>query len=374
MTQSNVCRWGFLGTAAIARKNWKAVRLSGNGRVAAVASRSLDRAKAFVDQCSHETPQVEPVAAIGSYNELLENPNIDAVYIPLPTGLRKQYVIAAAEAGKHVLSEKPFAVNVADAREMIDACKMANVQLMDGVMFDHGQRIERVRHKLLDRKTLGQLRRIQTHFSFPTDDSFSKSNIRANHELEPHGCVGDLGWYCIRFTLWISGWQLPKRVSARTLRSIGSDNGNGGRVPSEFSAEMVFKDGLSASFYCSFLTANQQTATVSGSDGYLTLGDFVLPFYDGQAHWSTHRHDLEIDNCRWNFRKRSSDAASDEYASGESNSQEVNMVRQFAQRVTQEKLDTRYSEWILKTQTIVDACRQSAVADGQWVEVEGRKS
>ena len=119
------CRWGFLSAAAIARKNWKAVRLSGNGRVTAVASRSAPKAEAFINECAAEVPVLTPVEAVGSYDALLQRDDVDAVYIPLPTGLRKKWVLAAAKAGKHVLVEKPVANNLVDAQEMIDACNDA---------------------------------------------------------------------------------------------------------------------------------------------------------------------------------------------------------------------------------------------------------
>ncbi|GAA5506737.1 Gfo/Idh/MocA family oxidoreductase [Novipirellula caenicola] len=368
MTDS-ICRWGFLGAAGIARKNWKAIRLSGNGRVAAVASRSLERAQTFIDECSAETPQIEAVTAMGSYDELIQSDQIDAVYIPLPTGIRKDWVVAAAEAGKHVLCEKPVGVNTQQVRQMIDACRASGVQFMDGVMFDHSRRIEDVAATLHDEKLLGKLRRINTHFSFCSDESFEASNIRANYELEPHGCLGDLGWYCIRFILWASKLQMPTRLSARTITSIGNAQGEH-QVPGEFSAELEFPEGLSAAFYCSFLTSNQQTAIVSGEKGHLTIDDFVLPFYDSRTHWATHDHQLEIDNCRWNFKRRTSPRSNDEYASGEPVAPEVEMVRRFASYVNENSIQSHYPELTLKTQLILDACRRSAVAGGDWVDVE----
>ncbi|TWU34981.1 Gfo/Idh/MocA family protein [Novipirellula artificiosorum] len=361
-----LCRWGFLGTAAIARKNWKAIQLSGNGRVAAVASRSIDRANTFIEECSAESQQCEPVNAMGCYEDLIHSDEIDVVYVPLPTGLRKEWVIAAAEAGKHVLCEKPVAIHAQDAAEMMDACRASNVQFMDGVMFDHGTRITEICQQLRDPNTIGKLRRIQTHFSFPSDDAFEASNIRANCELEPHGCVGDLGWYCIRFTLWLTDLQMPHHVSAQTLTAIGGKNAEH-QVPGAFSAEMFFADELSAAFYCSFLSGNQQTAIVSGSNGYLSVNDFVLPFYDGQVHWGRHAHDLQVANCRWNYRQRSELHSIDEYSSGESNAQEVNMVRRMSQIAIDGEVDARYSELALKTQQIVDACRRSAIGGGEQV-------
>ena len=258
------------------------------------------RRKSFIDQCAAEVPQSESAVALGSYQELIERDDVDAVYIPLPTGLRREWVIAAAQAGKHVLCEKPAAINATDAQAMIDACTEAGVQFMDGVMFDHSKRITEICRSLETQEMIGKMRRISTHFSFPGDDSFQQSNIRTDSVLEPHGCLGDLGWYCIRFTLRASGLRTPTHVSARTITPL-SGKQSAGEVPGEFSAEMQFADGLSAAFYCSFLTGNQQTALLSGDDGYITVNDFVLPFYDAEATWTNHRHALEIDNCRWNF-------------------------------------------------------------------------
>lgn len=363
-----VCRWGFLSTAAIARKNWKAVHLSGNGRVAAVASRSVPKAQLFIDECSAEVPQSQEVAAVGSYAELIEHEDVDAIYIPLPTGLRKEWVLAAAKAGKHVLVEKPVANNLEDAEEMVKACADAGVQFMDGVMFDHSKRLAEVCEILKSQSVIGKLRRINTHFSFSGDSSFQESNIRTDSLLEPHGCLGDLGWYCIRMTLWAAGLQMPTHVSARTITALQGKDSEG-EVPGEFSAELQFPDGLSAGFYCSFLTSNQQTVLLSGTEGYLTVDDFVLPFYDAEAAWTAHEHILEIDNCRWNFRRHSDRTAVTEYASGEPNSSEVNMVRTFADCVLEKQLDARYSELTLKTQKILDACRRSDVANGAKIEL-----
>lgn len=364
----SVCRWGFLGPAAIARKAWKAIRCSGNGHVVAVASRSEARAQTFIDECTAEVPFDQPVDAIGSYQTLLEREDIDAVYVPLPTGLRKPWVIAAAKAGKHVLCEKPAAIHAADCLEMIQACDAAGVQFMDGVMFDHSARMAEVERRLGEDRAIGKIRRIQSHFSFRGDDSFQESNIRTDVGLEPHGCLGDLGWYCIRLTLRVSGMQMPVAVTARTLTALqGRDSA--GEVPGEFSAELFYEDGLTAAFYCSFLTANQQTAIVSGEDGYLEWDDFVLPLYDSRVQWREHHHALEIDNCRWNFGRRTESKAVNEYASGEPNSQEVNMVRKLAQSAITGKVDPVSCELTLKTQVILDACRRSDAHDGKRVPI-----
>src|ERR1035437_8046264 len=136
----NKLRFGILSTAGIARKNWKAIFSSGNCVVPAVASRDVKRSRQFIAECQAETPFETPPAPLGSYEELLASKNVDAVYVPLPTGLRKEWVLRAAEAGKHVVCEKPCAVNAADLQEMISACPKNRVQLMDGVMFLHSTR------------------------------------------------------------------------------------------------------------------------------------------------------------------------------------------------------------------------------------------
>lgn len=368
MSQS-VCRWGFLGTAAIARKNWKAIRRSGNGRVAAVASRSRQRAQSFIDECADEVPQIAPAEAVEGYQALLDREDVDAVYIPLPTAIRKEWVLKAAAAGKHVLCEKPVAVHADDAREMVDACAAAGVQFMDGVMFDHSARLAGVRNSLEDSSRFGRLRRINTHFSFCGGEDFEQSNIRVQTQLEPHGCLGDLGWYCIRFTLWALRDQLPTHVAGRTLTPLKGEDSEG-EVPGEFAADLYFSDGISASFYCSFLTSNQQTAVLSGDSGYVTLDDFVLPFYGNESAWTHHTHPLDVINCRWNFGRHSQRCTVAEYAAGEANSQEVQMVRRLGQAARTGELDPRFADIALKTQQVLDACRRSDAGGGAPVPVE----
>ena len=145
MSNNRVCRWGILSAANIARKNWLAIKNSENAVITAVASRSVAKAQQFIDECqAHSSFETKPVA-VGSYEELLQNPNIDAVYIPNPTGLRKEWVIKAAEAGKHVLAEKPVGCDSAEVVEMIAACQKHKVQFMDGVMFMHSNRLNQLR-------------------------------------------------------------------------------------------------------------------------------------------------------------------------------------------------------------------------------------
>src|SRR2546422_11543560 len=96
-----LCRWGILARANVARKNWKASRNAENSALFAVASRDLERARQFIEVCQADVPLTPRPAACGSYQELLDRDDIDAVYVPLPTGIRKEWVLHAATAGKH---------------------------------------------------------------------------------------------------------------------------------------------------------------------------------------------------------------------------------------------------------------------------------
>ncbi|MCC2668638.1 MAG: gfo 1, partial [Armatimonadetes bacterium] len=188
-----ICRWGILGAAFIARKNWQSIRDAGNAELVAVASRDQARAQSFIDECQAQVPHSRVPEALGSYEELLGRDDIDAVYIPLPTGLRKEWVIRAAEAGKHVLVEKPVGVSAADVEEILAACEQHGVQFMDGVMFMHGRRLGHLR-AVVDQQ-IAPVRHIASQFSFLAGEEFQQTNIRTHGTLEPLGSLGDLGWY-----------------------------------------------------------------------------------------------------------------------------------------------------------------------------------
>ncbi len=368
-----LCRWGILGTAHIARKNWKAIRNAGNSALLAVASRDPERARQFIEECQADVPLEPRPAPCGSYRELLDRDDIDAVYLPLPTGVRKEWVIQAARAGKHVLSEKPCAVSSADLRVMLETCRENHVQFMDGVMFMHSRRLPLLRQTLDDGRSIGSIRRITSQFSFLASDDFLATNIRTNNVLEPLGCLGDLGWYNIRFSLWVMNEQLPQRVTGRVLTS--HNPGTGPQVPMEFSGEMFFPGGESASFFCSFRTGNQQWANVSGTHGYLHVPDFVVPFYGNEVSFETDAPVLEVRSCcDFGMESYPRRLSVQEYSNGMANAQETNMIRTFAQIVTSGQLQPRWGEQALATQQVLDALLRSAGQDGGDVVIGGQRA
>jgi predicted dehydrogenase len=364
-----ICRWGILGTADIARKNWRAIRNAPACALTAVASRDLERCRRYVAQCQAHTPHDPPPRAYGSYEELLASNEVDAVYVPLPTGIRRPWAIRAAEAGKHVLVEKPVGTTAAGVREIVEACRRAGVQLMDGVMFMHSRRLDRIRAVLDDGQSVGRITRIASHFTFGGSDEFFQSNIRTHSELEPLGCLGDLGWYNIRFILWVMNWKLPAKVRGHIL--AGHRRGDSPEsVPTDFSAELFYPDGVSANFYCSFLAEIQQWASIGGTKGSLYIPDFVLPHFGSEAAFEVQNPLFHVNVCDFNMEPHSRRVAVREYGNGTENSQETNMFGTFAKLALSGKLDDSWGEIILKTQRVLDACLQSARADGRMVELE----
>jgi predicted dehydrogenase len=367
---STLCRWGILGTANIARKNWKAIRNSGNSTLVAVASRDRGRAAQFIEECQTHVPFAPPPVPCGSYEEMLRRNDIDAVYIPLPTGIRKEWVVRTAEAGKHILCEKPCAINSADIRAMLDACRKSKVQFMDGVMFMHSQRLPLLRQTLDDQKTIGSVHRITSQFSFKGTSEFLTKNIRVSSELEPLGCLGDLGWYNIRFSLWVMNHQLPERVTGRILAQHGRGD-SALPVPLIFSGELFFADSVTASFYCSFQTENHQWANVSGAHGSLHVSDFVVPFYGCESAFEVNTPVFRISGCDFNMESHARRFAVHEYSSGGVNSQETNMIAALAQIAISRQLEPQWGDIALRTQQVVDACLRSAQEDGKPVPVAG---
>ena len=350
---SNPLRVGVLGAAGILRKkNWQAIQCSGNAVIAALATRDLKRTREFIAERQAAAPFPVTPQAHDNYESLLTDKSIEAVYLPLPTALRKEWVIRAAEAGKHILSEKPCAVSAGDLREMLDACRRHRVQFMDGVMFMHNPRLERLRAVIDDQERIGPIRRITSVFSFLGTGDFNERNIRTQAALEPLDCLGDLGWYPLRFALWVMRWQLPRRVSGRILA------GRVDSAPLDFSGELYFEGGASAGFHCSFLAMNQQWANISGAHGHVRVPDFVLPSSDTGVAWEVNYKPV---------RKAETGLYLETPTTAQS--QEALMFRNFANQVRSGTLNAEWPESALKTQQVADACLASARADGRMMEV-----
>ena len=204
-------RVGILGVAGISAKTCIAISSpESNCQVSAVASRSLEKANGFVKQYLSErtSDDVKVFGGSNAYDELIQSSNqiVDALYIPLPLAIKKQWVIKALYAGKHVVIEKPAALNATDYDEMLAAAQENKKFLLDGTMFPHHQRTREILDCVASTtsNSIGNVDRIEADFTFLASESFlDGSDIRARKDGDPHGCIGDLGWYCIRYALMV---------------------------------------------------------------------------------------------------------------------------------------------------------------------------
>ncbi|MDG2471425.1 MAG: Gfo/Idh/MocA family oxidoreductase [Pirellulaceae bacterium] len=363
-----ICRWGILSTAEIAQKNWAAMANARNARVAAVASRDVAKANSFIDLCQGSTPVPDRPTAYGSYDEMIQADSVDAVYVPLPTGLRKDWVIKVAEAGKHVLCEKPCAVNSEQLQEMVTACQQNGVQFMDGIMFMHSQRLAAMKGLLADGHVLGDIRRISGSFSFNGPEEFQAGNIRTSSQLEPQGCLGDLGWYQLRFALWAMDYQMPESISCRMLSDFHrADSPH--PVPMECSLDMFFANGVSVNFYSSFITEHQQVCTVAGTKGFLRIDDFVLPFYGNRLNFEVFQSNFVVDGCDFSMERHTDQHATAEYSNNKPGAQESLLFECFSDLVLQNKTDPFWPDASLKTQRLLDLAMESALGGGKVLTV-----
>jgi predicted dehydrogenase len=356
-----------MGTANIARKNWKAVQLTGNATIVAVASRDLERSRQFIAECQAEAPIDAVPRALGSYADLLTDDRVDAVYIPLPTGLRTEWILRAAEAGKHVVCEKPCAPSVDDLRAMLEACQSNGVQFMDGVMFMHSRRLALLRQVLDEGENIGEVRRIASAFTFRQSPDFFAENIRTDSTIEPYGCLGDLGWYCIRFALWVRGWEMPLQVTGRVLSEHRRPD-SPSSVPTSFRGELLFPGGVWADFYCSFLTETEQWTRLSGTRGILHVPDFVLPNAGTELGFEVRHANFQVRGCDFRMEDQGRRFTVVEHSHGHASAQETNLFRNFSEQVLSGGLNHKWPEEALKTQIVMSACLDSARADGQAIQ------
>ena len=252
-------RWGVLSTANIAQKKWiPGVRRAPRqrGEVVALASREGGAAAAVAREL--EIPR-----AHDSYEALLADPEVDAVYIPLPNHLHREWTIAAARAGKHVLCEKPLALTSAEAQEMVDAAAAAGVLLMEAFMYRLHPSWVAVR-ELLAAGRIGRLQTVQSWFSYYNDDPRNIRNIAA----AGGGALMDIGCYSVNLSRMLFGAE-PERVEAAIVRDPDQE------VDVLTSALLVFPGGGTATFTCSTRSETDQRVHIYGTEGHISVG---IPF------------------------------------------------------------------------------------------------
>jgi D-xylose 1-dehydrogenase (NADP+, D-xylono-1,5-lactone-forming) len=246
---SSALRIGILGAAHIARAFVQGVSPSKRVAVTAVASRDTPKARAFAAEFAIGRH-------FGSYEALLGDRDIDAVYIPLPNGLHAQWSIAAARAGKHVLCEKPLAATAEEARAMFRAAREHGVHLVEGYPYRVQPQTLKLR-ELLETGVIGELRLIQSSFGFTLSDG---ENIRLDPQLAG-GALMDLGSYPVSLVRMAANAR-PTRVQADAQWT------NRG-VDRTLAATLTFASGLYAQVTCSFGTCVHRQALIAGSNGVI---------------------------------------------------------------------------------------------------------
>ena len=241
-------RLGLLSTAKINDALLKAPPAEVD--IVAVASRDSARAQAYASEHGIERSH-------GSYEALLEDPDVDAVYISLPNGMHHEWTLKAIEAGKHVLVEKPYSRRSGEAQEAWDAADRAGVVVMEAFMWRHHPQAHLARSLVEDGK-IGRLREIRTTFSFPLRDL---SNVRMLPGLDG-GALMDVGCYCISGARLLGGE--PERVYGEQV--VGPTG-----VDIDFYGTLRFPDDVVAQFDASFTLPDRQRLEAVGEDGTLVL-------------------------------------------------------------------------------------------------------
>jgi predicted dehydrogenase len=316
-------RWGILGVANINSRLLPAFGKAANAELRAIASRSPAKAQAAAKAANI------PVAH-GSYEALLDDPTIDALYNPLPNTLHGEWTKKAAERGKHVLCEKPLMPTADAARDVVDYCRGRGVTLLEGFMWPHHPRTARLR-EFLDKGGIGPVQRVAGAFTFrmhPLDPN----NIRLKPELGG-GSLLDVGCYPVYGIRWAFGAE-PVRVLATARYEFGVDV--------EMNGQVWLADGRVGVFDCGFLHPYRGWMEITGTEGVVRVPEMWLP--PPRAIFEIHRGE------RYEH----------EEVVVEGHDQIVHMIENFGRAVLQKKPISPPPEEAIKTLRVLDALGRSA--------------
>ena len=332
MTETKL-RWGVISTSNIGRAAVNpAIQASANGELRAVASREEDRAREFAEKW-------DIAGHYGSYEALLDDGSIDAVYIPLPNSLHREWTIRAAEKGKHVLCEKPLAMSAAECLEMKSAAEANGVKLMEAFMYRFHPRTDKV-VEMVRGGVVGDLKLITSAFTFRLKNP---DNIRLKPELGG-GSLMDVGCYCVNVSRTIAG---AEPVDVQAVAHQGSSG-----VDEQMVGTLRFEDGVLAQFDCALTMERRESYQVAGTDAYLTVPAAFLPGTD----------DVVIQEHRGRGETLEHPVAGDdEYRL---------MVEHFADSVLNDRPLRYTAEEAARNLGVIEALYESARRRGEVVEVE----
>ena len=248
----NKLRWGLLSTARINQALLPPLRASARNELTAVASRDLERAQAYAKE--RDIPRV-----FGSYEAMLADPDVDVIYNPLPNSLHMEWTIKAAQAGKHVLCEKPLALTVEEVDAIAAAAQQAGVVVMEAFMYRHHPQTLKVK-ELVDGGAIGKLQLVRGSFTFDISD---ENDVRLNSALGG-GSIWDIGCYPISYARLIAGAE-PVEVFGWQKTGAGSG------VDESFFGQLHFSNDVYAQFDCGFRTPQRTHLELVGDKGSITI-------------------------------------------------------------------------------------------------------
>lgn len=255
MSMNKKLRWGVLGCASIAKRAViPGLAASRFNEVTAIASRDENKARETAEE-------LEIPVSYGTYEALLEDPSIDAVYIPLPNHLHKEWSIRAAEAGKHVLCEKPIALTAAEAAEMAGAAEKAGVLLAEAFMYRHHPRYDMIQ-ELIGNGSIGEIRAIHSSFTF--NSSGNTGNVRFRRDWGG-GSIYDIGCYPINAARLLLNRE-PEAVTVQAFFSPEHDH-----VDMMASGLIEFGGSVSLTFDCGMWAAGRNPLEIIGSEGMIEV-------------------------------------------------------------------------------------------------------
>lgn len=333
MSQTKL-RWGILGVAAINDRLMPAFRASTTVHLQAIASRTFEKARDYAAQ------NAIPLA-YGSYEELLADDEIDAVYIPLPNHLHDEWARKAADAGKHVLCEKPLTCDANSAAALVAYCRAKGVRLMDGFMWPHHPRTKKIR-EVIDSGIIGDVKKVVTAFSFKLD-GLPPTNIRMQRAAGG-GSLLDVGCYTAYAIRW---WMGAEPVKVMAHAKYVQD------VDVELSAVLTFADGRTAHMDCGFAHPLRTWVEIVGCDETLWVPNMWIP--DASATFRVLRQRGLFGTEFQEFEVRGED-------------QMVHMLDDFAAAVREKREPYPNPDEAVKTLRVLDALAASA-REGREVTV-----
>ncbi len=251
-------RWGLLATGTIAKKFAEGVAASRTGTLQAAGSRDIARARKFAD--AHDIP-----TAHGSYDDLLSDPNVDAIYISTPHPAHREWAIRSAEAGKHILCEKPIAVNLLEAREIATAARTHGVLLMESFMYRCHPQTQRI-CEIVRSGRLGNIQLIEATFGFRSQ--YNPSSRLWDRALGGGGIL-DVGCYPMSISRLVAGAALGQSFAdPLTIAGTGSLHPESG-VDIYAVATLGFPGGIAAQIGCGVGLQLDNTLTIHGTSGRL---------------------------------------------------------------------------------------------------------